>query len=225
MFDVLRAAPGSPPVTTGHLDGVVTLDLEEADPARREDRRVCLDERYRTMPGHLRHEIGHYYWYRLLRGSAWMDEFRELFGDERLPYDEALRDHYRCGPPVDWHLHHVSAYASAHPWEDWAETWAHYLHMLDTSATAAAVGIDTTRTELLHEPFTVAVLEPLADRAPEELFLTFLNAWIALTVALNELSRSMGHPDFYPFVLSSTAVRKLHFVHRVVEAFAGRSAP
>jgi hypothetical protein len=238
-FDLLRAPPDGPPVTTGHADGIITLDVEEADDSRREGRKAALREPYRTLLGHLRHEVGHYYWQRLVDGTAWLEPFRALFGDERTDYAAALQRHYEQGPPADWPLSHVSAYASAHPWEDWAETWAHYLHMLDTLDTAASFGLDAAQVELGYEPFTHPVLtslEPGAAQAPgaappaadapgraDEDFLQFVNAWMKLTGVLNELSRSMGLPDFYPFVLSVAAVRKLHLVHQVVSGL--RVAP
>jgi hypothetical protein len=236
-FDLLRAPPGGPPVTTGHADGIITLDVEEADDSRREGRKAALDEPYRTLLGHLRHEVGHYYWQRLVDGTPWLEPFRALFGDERADYAAALQRHYEQGPPVEWPLSHVSAYASAHPWEDWAETWAHYLHMLDTLDTAASFGLDAAQVELGYEPFTSPVLasseaggpgtpSPVAAEADGHAdtdFLEFVNAWMKLTGVLNELSRSMGLPDFYPFVLSVAAVRKLHLVHQVVSEV--RAAP
>lgn len=234
-FDVLRGWPGGPPVTTGHADGIITVDVEEADDSRRERLKAALREPYRTLLGHLRHEVGHYYWQRLVAGSHWLGPFRALFGDEREDYAAALQRHYEQGPPPDWALSRVSAYASAHPWEDWAETWAHYLHMIDTLDTAGSFGLDAAQVELGYLPFTRVVLnrpsalaaaaEPSAmpSRSADEAeiaaqgeFLAFVNAWMKLTGVLNELSRSMGLPDFYPFVLSGPAVRKLHLVHRVV---------
>jgi hypothetical protein len=138
-FELL--ADTTEPVLTGHSNGVITINVMEADDATREQRRVQLHEPYRTLLGHFRHEIGHYYWERLLAGSARLDAFRECFGDERADYAAALRQHYEQGPPTDWQERYVSTYASAHPWEDWAETWAHYLHMIDTLETAAACGL------------------------------------------------------------------------------------
>src|SRR6185369_13061188 len=152
------------------------------------------------------------------------DPFRAAFGDERADYAAALQRHYAAGPPEDWALRHVSAYASAHPWEDWAETWAHYLHMVDTLDTALSFGLDANSVELSVEPFTVAALGDDAE-ADGGAFVSFVNAWIELTAALNEMSRSMGQPDFYPFVLSRAAVAKLYFVHRVVRDAAELPAP
>jgi hypothetical protein len=213
-FDLLRPPPGGPPVVTGHAEGVITLDVEEADDAHRESLRAALREPYRTLLGHLRHEIGHYYWWRLVGQTRWQAPFRTVFGDERQPYDAALEAHYQSGPPADWQDRHVSAYASAHPWEDWAETWAHYLHMVDTLDTASSFGFDARGAGLRYESFTPdALYRPSLAGATE--FLGFVNSWIELTGVLNELSRSMGQPDLYPFVLSSAAVAKLQFVHLV----------
>ena len=222
-FDLLRAPPGGPPIMTGHADGVITLDIEEADDATRETRRASLREPYRTLLGHLRHECGHYYWQRLVDGSPWHEAFRTVFGDERQDYSAALKRHYENGPPADWSRGHVSAYASCHPWEDWAETWAHYLHMVDVLDTARSFGLDGENVELNYERFGADVLAGSGDPRPET-FLSLLTGWMELTGVLNELSRSMGVPDFYPFVLSAPAVRKLHFVHRVVGAAAADDA-
>ena len=219
-FDLLRAPPGGPPITTGHRDGVITLDVDEADDPTREQRRAALLEPYRTLLGHLRHESGHYYWQRLVAGSAWLAPFRELFGDERSDYGAALQRHHAEGPPADWGARHVSAYASSHPWEDWAETWAHYLHLVDTLDTARSFGLDGERVELNYERFGPDALAGSGDAAPQA-FLALVNGWMELTGVLNELSRSMGVPDFYPFVLSPPALRKLHLVHRVVGAPQG----
>ncbi|MFZ5544454.1 MAG: zinc-binding metallopeptidase family protein [Pseudomonadota bacterium] len=221
-FDFLRALPGAP-VTTGHADGVITLDVEEADDARREQRRTQLHEPYRTLLGHLRHEVGHYYWDRLVMGSPWLEDFRSLFGDERQDYAAALQANYQHGPPADWSRRFVTAYASCHPWEDWAETWAHYLHMVDTVDTALSFGIDADDVELTAEPWGPdALWRPQSPGA--EAFLGFLNAWTELTAVLNEMSRSMGQPDFYPFVLPRPAVAKLQFIHLVVQRAGQRPA-
>lgn len=216
-FDLLRAVPGGPKVMTGHDDGIITLNIEEADDARRETLRQALHEPYRTPLGHLRHEVGHYYWQILVDGSDWLEPYRQLFGDERADYGEALKRHYNEGAPADWALRHVSAYASTHPWEDWAETWAHYLHMVDTLDTALSFGLDPESMETQYEQFTPqALFRP--DDAEAADFLSFMNAWIGLTGVLNELSRSMGQQDYYPFVLPVAAVAKLQFVHLLVQS-------
>jgi hypothetical protein len=214
-FDFLRAAAEGPAVMTGHADGVVTLNIEEADDAKREQIRAQLHEPYRTLLGHFRHEVGHYYWDRLVRNSGWLAHFRALFGDEQQDYAAALKANYEQGPPPDWPQRFVSAYASSHPWEDWAETWAHYLHMVDTVDTALSFGIDADQVEVEAEPWSPEALWRPDDPQAES-FLGFLNAWVELTAVLNEMSRSMGQHDFYPFVLPRPAVAKLQFIHAVV---------
>ena len=209
VFDLMRG------VTTGHAGGVITLNIEEAEDSIRERVRVELHEPYRTLLGHLRHETGHYYWDRLIAGSSWIEPFRALFGDETVDYMQALQRHYQQGPPPNWPEHFVSAYASVHPWEDWAETWAHYLHLVDTLETASSFRLAIDAVELPFESFMAdSLAQPEAPNAME--FLELLNAWGRVTVVLNELSRSMGLPDFYPFVLSRDAVAKLHFVHSLL---------
>ena len=129
---------------TGHADGLITVNIAEADDAERERRRTAMHEPYRTLLGHMRHESGHYYWDRLIAPTSEIDEFRSLFGDERTDYAAALSAYYDRGAPAEWQERFVSAYASSHPWEDWAETWAQYLHMIDTLETAAASGLSLT---------------------------------------------------------------------------------
>jgi hypothetical protein len=223
-FDFLAESPGGAEVLTGHANGLITLDLEEADDAARERLRAQLHEPYRTLLGHLRHEVGHYYWDRLIWDSPWLDDFRTLFGDERESYADALKRHYDNGAPPDWDQRFVSTYASSHPWEDWAETWAHYLHIEDTLVTALSFGLGAGDVEIDTEPFTKDVLwQPDVEGASE--FLEFVNAWVELTGVLNELSRSMGVHDFYPFVLNRPVVAKLQFIHCVVrEARAAQRA-
>jgi hypothetical protein len=215
VFDFLRSPAEGPPVMTSHDNGIITLNIEEAEDDTRERIRNEMGEPYRTLLGHLRHEVGHYYWDRLVSGSPWMDEFRELFGDERQDYQQALQTYYQRGPAPNWRESFVSAYATAHPWEDWAETWAHYLHMVDTFDTALSFGLDPeSAIDLEVEPFKPDSLSQPADSDARD-FLNFVNSWTRLTAVLNELSRGMGLHDFYPFVLSRKAVAKLHFVHRV----------
>jgi hypothetical protein len=214
-FDFLRSPPGGPRVLTGHDAGIITVNIEEADDAQRERTRAEMHEQYRTLLGHLRHEVGHYYWSRLVAGSSWLDDFRSLFGDEQQDYAAALERNYQEEPMPCWEQQHVSAYASVHPWEDWAETWAHYLHMIDTLDTALSFGLDTRRLEMEIDPFGRDVLF-LPNDPGAKAFLSFLNGWIALSTVLNELSRSMGQPDLYPFILPRPAIAKLHFIHLVV---------
>ncbi len=224
MFDFLRSPPGGPPVMTGHAEGLITLNVEEADDAKREKLRHALHEPYRTLLGHFRHEIGHYYWDRLVRGSPRLEAFRTLFGDERADYAAALKANYENGPPSDWAVRFISAYASTHPWEDWAETFAHYLHVVDSLGTALGFGLDADDLEAEAHPFTRADLYAPDDRDADG-FLALLNGWIEMTMVLNELARSMGQPDFYPFVMSRPVVAKLQFVQLVVRDARDARAP
>ena len=222
-FDLIRSPDGGPPVLTGHKEGLITLNLLEADDAVREAMRSAMREPYRTLLGHFRHEIGHYYWDRLVRGTAWMDGFRALFGDETQDYAASLQKNYREGPPAQWWLHYVSAYASTHPWEDWAECWAHYLHMRDTIDTAVSLGLANDHLDSAQLEFTPFKMDALYQQQHPEAqqFLDFLNDWMRLTTLLNEMSRSMGQPDFYPFVLPREVVAKLHFIHLLVTSGGG----
>jgi hypothetical protein len=217
-FDLLSSA--EKPVVTGHADGVVTIDLAEGDDAHREAMRRDLGEPYRTMLGHLRHESGHYFWTVLVKpDAAALESFRSLFGDERSDYGEALRRHYRQGPPAGWVSGYVSAYATAHPWEDWAETFAHYLHIRDTIQTAAAFGMLVTGPRLDPELIAAPSLEP------EDRFENILDHWLPLVYALNAVNRSMGRDDLYPFVLRPAVVAKLDFVHRLLVVRGSRPLP
>ncbi len=212
-FDLLSSTDG--PVTTGHADGVISLDLAEGDDGHRETMRVRLDEPYRTLLGHFRHEIGHYYWMLLVQNTAALSVFRSLFGDERADYGAALNAHYAGEPAADWADTYVSIYATAHPWEDWAETFAHYLHIRDTLQTAAAFGVVVTGPETQAPPDPTA---PLMSIPMEEMddFDELINSWLPLTYALNAVNRSMGKMDLYPFVLSPTVQEKLRLVHALV---------
>jgi hypothetical protein len=209
-----RADAEDEKVFTGHADGLVTINLNEADDAYRERMRVEMGEPYRTLLGHFRHEVGHYYWDRLISGSPWLSPFRALFGDERADYQRSLKRHYQKGPPADWQKDFVSAYSTMHPWEDWAETWAHYLHMVDTLDTARAYGM-TLKPKPVDGPRKGRVVR--VRSIDFEDFDALLERWVDLTLALNGMNRSMGLNDPYPFVLSDRAVQKLRFVHDVVD--------
>jgi hypothetical protein len=203
------------PVLTGHYNGLITLDLTECDNVHRERLRHQFGEPYRTLLGHFRHEVGHYFWDVMVDRTAAHARFRELFGDERRNYAEALKNHYERAP-IYWSSCHVSAYASSHPWEDWAETFAHYLHIRDTLQTAATFG--------LHVSPNAQAIPPaggkLSTRATEELaeqdFAAVVSEWLPLTYAFNQASRSMGKDDLYPFVLAPAVIEKLSFVHDLV---------
>lgn len=219
-FDLLSSAQES--VITGHADGVVTIDLAEGEDAHREAMRVQMGEPYRTLLGHLRHEVGHYYW-QVLVGTASLDvveRFRSLFGDERADYGQALQRHYGEGAPSGWQETHVSAYATAHPHEDWAETFAHYLHIRDTLQTAAAFGMLVTGPDLPGADHLVSVPVEAEVSAPDgggtAGVHVYIDTWLPLTFALNAVNRSMGKDDLYPFLLTQSVIAKLGFVHDMV---------
>lgn len=192
-------------VFTGHDNGVITLDLAEGDDVHREHLRVEMDEPYRTLLGHFRHEIGHYYYYRLIDPNRdYLAEFRELFGDPDADYQEALDRHYRDGAPAGWKESFVSSYATMHASEDWAETFAHYLHIRDTLDTSAAFGLASAAATLERR-----VLGPSA-------FPILIDMWLPLSWSLNMVNRSMGHDDLYPFVLPAAVLEKMRFIHTVI---------
>jgi hypothetical protein len=205
--------PALPRVLTGHANGLITVNIAEADDVERERRRQNLREPFRTLLGHFRHEIGHYYWDVLVKDGRPLERFRDLFGDEREDYGQALQRYYQDGPPADWQQRFISAYATSHPWEDWAETWAHYLHMTDTLETAVSCGI-SVKPRRAGEPTMKADPKGLV-RTPSA-FDTWLSDWHALTYVLNNLNRGLGLSDGYPFVLSVPTGEKLRFVHELV---------
>lgn len=212
VFDLLADLPGQPVVMTGHHNGVITLNVAEADDDERARRRLLLREPYRTLLGHLRHESGHFYWERLVVSDQRLDDFRALFGDESQDYGLALEAHY-ARQHHDWETSHVSAYASAHPWEDWAETWAHYLHMVDLLETAAAY---STRLQVPGAEEEERVSDPF-NGAPTD-FDQLAREWVPVTLLLNSLNRSLGQDDAYPFALCEGAMRKLRFVHDLIQS-------
>lgn len=196
-------------VFTGHANGVITLDLAEGDDVHREQLRVSMAEPYRTLLGHFRHEIGHYYFYRLISPSqADSQQFTELFGDPNLDYQEALDRHYSDGAPAGWEKNYVSSYATMHPAEDWAETFAHYLHIRDTLDTSAAFGFAPA-----SATFDRRMLGPSG-------FDTIIEMWLPLAWALNMENRSMGKEDLYPFVLPAPVLDKMRFIHTVIDDLA-----
>lgn len=201
-------------VLTGHDNGIITLNIAEADDIEREMARKSMNEVYRSVLGHFRHEIGHYYFDRLIGNTEKIEQFRKLFGDERVDYGAALERHYREGPLQNWNQQYISAYASAHPWEDWAETWAHYLHIIDTLETAYTFGLSVDpiaaeantalSADVAYDPYKIKNFEPI------------LKTWLPLTFALNSLNRSMGLQDTYPFLITGPVSAKMKFIHEVV---------
>jgi hypothetical protein len=211
-FDLLSSERET--VVTGHDDGLITLNLAEGDDAHREQLRIAMDEPYRTLLGHFRHEIGHYYFYYLLRSSQKdLPEFRDLFGDPDADYQQALDRHYDQGAPAGWQKNYVSSYATMHPAEDWAETFAHYLHIRDTLDTAAAFGFAPA-----GATFDRRVLGPSA-------FDTLIDLWLPLAWSLNMVNRSMGRDDLYPFVLPARVLQKMRFIHTVIDNVSSSAFP
>ncbi|CAN5356256.1 putative zinc-binding metallopeptidase [soil metagenome] len=200
------------PVITGHANGVVTIDVNEADDLVRARMRERMGEAYRTMLGHFRHEIGHYLWMTMVDRGRRIASFRQVFGDERADYRQALDSHYDSPPPEGWDQSHVSIYASSHPWEDFAETLAHYLHIRDALQTAAAFGL------AVDGPHPVLEANPESiDQAKSTHIQPLIDEWLPLTYALNAVNRSLGIAPLYPFVLAPTVMAKLDWVHRMVE--------
>jgi hypothetical protein len=212
LADSAENSPGGPLILTGHDNGLITINIAER-------RRHSLGEPYRTLLGHFRHEIGHYFWNVLVRNDLSLDRFRDIFGDERKDYGQALQAHYANGPKENWQEEFVSAYAGAHPWEDFAETWAHYLHIVDTLETANAFGV-RVRPRIGHSPEPTVVID--FDPHHENDLNRLVEAWLPLTFAVNSLNRSMGQHDLYPFVLSPAVINKLAFVHERIHAVNGQ---
>lgn len=200
---------------TGHINGVITINVIEADAVERERQRQYFGEPYRTLLGHLRHESGHFYWMALVQQTPLLVPFRDLFGDERQDYQSALSRYHAGAPRPDWQAQHVSPYSSAHPWEDWAETWAHYLHMVDAVDTAEAEGMEPRAAGL-----SLGAIWPFKkyDVYRDESFASLMARWIPLTLSMNSMSRSMGHADFYPFVITAAVYEKLAFVHDAIRS-------
>jgi hypothetical protein len=213
-FDFMADGSSKEKIMTGHDNGTITLNIEEADEAERVRHKLDLGEKYRTLLGHFRHEIGHYYWEVIIKNSSSIKKFRQLFGDEQKDYAKALETYYKNGVPANWADHFISPYATSHAWEDWAESWAHYLHMMDTLETAYAFGIrinpkkaadeQDLQINITSDPYSIANFDEI------------IKMWLPLTFAVNSLNRSMGHPDFYPFIISSPVIEKLKFIHEEI---------
>ncbi len=217
LADDQGGGPGGERILTGHDNGLITLNIAEADHVERERMRVAMDEPYRTLLGHFRHEIGHFYWDRLFReNEAQRAAFRELFGDDRADYGEALQRHYANPPAADWPQHFISTYATSHPWEDWAETWAHYLHIVDTLEMACALdllpGLVAPASPADSQPSVAARLPQRVDASFDEM----LKRWLELSVAANSINRCMGLRDAYPFIISDGVAEKLRFIDRLL---------
>lgn len=220
LYDPAAEEQGQAQIATGHDGGVITLNLIEADDVQREKMRREMGEPYRTLLGHFRHEVGHHYWSRLVETDpAELAAFRAVFGDETIDYAQALQDHYGAAGSKIWTDDYVSYYATAHPWEDFAETFAHYLHMVDTLASVGGFGMNLAPfpgpeshdgAAVDFDPYTAST-----DRLTEEM--------VPFSFALNAINRSMGQPDLYPFRLSPAIAGKIDYVNRLIARAAGRS--
>jgi len=201
-------------VMTGHDNGLITIALTEADDIERERRRLEMGEPYRTLLGHFRHEVGHHFWDLLVRDGGKLDACRAVFGDDAMDYDAALQRHYNDGPPADWQQNYVSAYATTHPWEDFAETWAHYLHIVDTLEMASEFGI-----EVRPPADQIGGLSARVSFDPyvAQDFDTIMRAWLPFAFAMNSVARTMGTRDLYPFILTPSVIGKLGFIHGLVQ--------
>ena len=219
-FDIVSTL-SNPTVTMGHLNGIITVNLEEADDTYRQFNRQQLGENSRTLLGHFRHESAHYLWQRHLSELSWDNPmrlaFRERFGDEWQDYSAALSKHYKNGAPTGWEQNYITAYAASHPWEDWAETWAHYLQIEDGLETCEGMGIDVKHLAL---PLVILPVEAgflptmLVSTLEEEgAFLAWLQRWMCVSTVLNEISHSLGEPALYPFVINVRVAQKLRLAH------------
>ena len=214
VFHFLADQPGQP-VMTGHNNGLITVNVAEADDDERVKRRLQMREPYRTLLGHLRHESGHFYWDSLIRDAGLQQDFRSVFGDEQQHYGSALQTYYANGAPANWNDNFVSAYATAHPWEDWAETWAHYLHMVDLLETAASYNTRLAVPGDLNEADD-AVIDPFRNGQTD--FDQLVEQWVPLTLLVNSLNRSLGQDDAYPFALAVGSLNKLRFIHDLIQS-------
>ena len=223
-FDIVSSV-ANPEVTMGHLNGVITVNLEEADDTYRQINRQQLGEDSRTLLGHFRHESGHYFWQRCLSKLNWDDPlrlaFRERFGDEWFDYAGALKTYYERGNTEGWEQNYISAYAASHPWEDWAETWSHYLQITDGLETCEGLGI-----QVKHIALPLVMLPGDAGCLPANLpqssladgeFLAWLQRWMCVSTVLNEISNSLGEAPLYPFVIPVKVAQKLRLAHHFAQ--------
>lgn len=227
LYDAAAEQAGTPQIVTGHDAGLITLNLIEADDAERERIRNTMGEPYRTLLGHFRHEVGHHYWSRLVEhDEAECEAFRAIFGDERIDYDQSLRAHYGDGGNKVWTDAYVSFYATSHPWEDFAETFAHYLHIVDVLATAGGFDLSLDANLPPNETAGNRQSMPLeVDFDPYRADARSLaDAMAPLSFAMNAVNRAMGQPDLYPFHLSEAIVAKLEYVHTLAMK-ARKTAP
>ena len=211
---------GQDTVFTGHDCGHITINLAEADDVARSQTKAAMGERYRTLLGHFRHELGHYYFDQLVSNSPEKHALcKQYFGDDELDYQEAMDRHYKKGAPESWRETFISEYATMHPYEDWAETWAHYMHIIDTLETAQNFSITGSTSNHEVEPEDVGALKLPQDAyyfSGQTAITNILDTWVDFSVILNSLNRSMGLADAYPFVLTQAVRTKLSFIHHAI---------
>lgn len=187
-------------IMMGHAAGEITINVTEADELIRLQRQRELGEQYRSMVGHFRHELAHFCFDRLSLSPEFLSEFRELFGDERQDYGTALLRHYEAplAPGEDY----ITPYSTAHPHEDWAETVAHLLHLVDFSDSFVSAGLAMRGVPEGFTPYS----EPDTNR--------LINVATEIAIAINDINRALDNSDLYPFVLTGPVRQKLSFAHR-----------
>lgn len=220
-FQFLEDTPAGPPVMTGHYHGLVTVAVAEADDVERERRRAALGEPYRTLLGHFRHESAHYFWDRLVRDRGRAADCAAVFGDHTRDYQAAVQRYYLHGPDPHWSASFVSAYAAMHPWEDFAETWAHYFHMIAALDTAHAYGL---RTAPLADRSGTSHIRATADPLLAADIGALITVWLPLTTLMNSLNAAVGQDDAYPFVLATPVVAKLGYIHHLIRDAVAEAA-
>jgi hypothetical protein len=213
-FDFLQDSPDGSRVLTGHEEGVITLNVDEADDVQRESMRQQMGEEYRTLAGHIRHELAHYYWDVLAKDEVWLQSYRQQFGDEKVDYSSSLASYYANGPAPDWNSRCITPYASSHPWEDWAETFAHFLHLHEGLHVAQMYGLDPESLKVSTGKFTTSLLQNCEPKADAKAFIKEINGWVKLSLINNEMARALGHLDSYPFVFTAPVVSKLWFIRQ-----------
>ncbi len=203
VFQLLaeKTSEGRKRVIMGHADGEITINVSEASPVVLARRRAALDELYRTMVGHMRHEMAHFLFLRLSEDQQFLNDFRALFGDERADYGVALEKHYKAPAPTA--ETHITSYATAHPHEDWAETTAHLLHLVDLLDSAQASG-------MRFEGGPAEGFDAYACDDTE----TLIRMAVDATLAINHVNRALDLPDLYPFILTDQVKTKLALAHR-----------
>lgn len=202
-----------PKLMTGHANGVITILLKEADSVLREKMRKQMLEPYRTLIGHLRHEVGHYFWDRLIyTNKKVLKEYRAIFGNERLNYGDSLQEYYKKGAPENWQESFISRYATSHSWEDWAETWAHYLHIMDMLETAYFFGLNVKPIDKANTLQASVSFDPYTEKD----FDVIIETCVPLSFAVNSMNRAMGVPDVYPFIITPNMVKKMKFIHKLL---------